>query len=89
MSISKGHSIFNAVHYGSADSGSSTSGSGSLAALCQIVCLDGDRQGNFVRIENGLKDAKKADARLACFPETAILGWINPAAHKTGSSHSG
>ena len=41
-------------------------------ALCQIFCLDGDRSGNLVRIENALQEAKKADTDIACFPETAL-----------------
>lgn len=52
------------------------------AAICQIFCLDGDRRGNFVRIENAIREAKDAGANIACFPETALLGWVNPDAHK-------
>jgi len=52
------------------------------AAICQIFCLDGDRRGNFVRIENAIGEAKDAGADIACFPETALLGWVNPDAHK-------
>ncbi|MBN2594282.1 MAG: carbon-nitrogen hydrolase family protein [Sedimentisphaerales bacterium] len=52
------------------------------AAICQIFCLDGDRRGNFVRIENAIRDAKDSRADIACFPETALLGWVNPIAHK-------
>ena len=52
------------------------------AAICQIFCLDGDRRGNFVRIENAIREAKDAGAEIACFPETALLGWVNPDAHK-------
>lgn len=51
-------------------------------AMCQIVTLDGDRRGNFVRIENAVREAKEAGADLACLPEMAILGWINPDAHQ-------
>ncbi len=51
-------------------------------AMCQIFCLDGDREGNFVRIENALKKAVAAGAEVACFPETALLGWVNPDAHQ-------
>ena len=51
-------------------------------AMCQILCLDGDRSGNLVRVENALREAKKADADIACFPETTLLGWVNPEAHK-------
>jgi predicted amidohydrolase len=52
------------------------------AAICQIFCLDGDRRGNFIRIENAIREAKDAGADIACFPETALLGWVNPDAHK-------
>jgi len=52
------------------------------AAICQIFCLDGDRSGNFIRIENAIREAKDAGADIACFPETALLGWVNPDAHK-------
>jgi len=52
------------------------------AAICQIFCVDGDRRGNFVRIENAIREAKDAGADIACFPETALLGWVNPDAHK-------
>ena len=52
------------------------------AAICQIFCLDGDRRGNFIRIENAIREAKDGGAYIACFPETAILGWVNPDAHK-------
>ncbi len=50
-------------------------------AICQILALDGDRAGNFVRIENALRQAARAHAQIACFPETALLGWVNPDAH--------
>jgi predicted amidohydrolase len=49
--------------------------------MCQIFSLDGDRAGNFMRIENALREAKAAGAEIACFPETALLGWVNPDAH--------
>jgi len=51
-------------------------------AMCQIFSLDGDRSGNFVRIGNAIGEAKNAGADIACFPETALLGWVNPDAHK-------
>lgn len=51
-------------------------------AMCQIFSLDGDRAGNFVRIENAIREAKDAGADIACFPETVLLGWVNPDAHK-------
>ena len=51
-------------------------------ALCQIFALDGDREGNFVRIENALEEAKGKGAEIACLPETMIYGWVNPDAHQ-------
>ena len=50
--------------------------------MCQIFCLDGDRSGNLARIDNALREAKKAEADIACLPETALLGWVNPEAHE-------
>ena len=52
-------------------------------AICQILTLDGDRRGNFVRIENAVREAKEAGADVACLPEMALLGWVNPDAHKS------
>lgn len=51
-------------------------------AICQIFCLDGDRSGNFARIESAVAEAKRAGADIACLPETALLGWVNPDAHR-------
>jgi predicted amidohydrolase len=51
-------------------------------AMCQIVCLDGDRRGNFARIENAVREAGQAGADIACLPEAAIYGWVNPDAHR-------
>ena len=53
-------------------------------AMCQIFTLDGDRSGNFARIENAIQEATKSNADIACFPETSLLGWVNPDAHKRG-----
>ncbi len=58
-------------------------------AVCQIFCLDGDRGGNFVRIENALKEVKKLGADIACFPETTIYGWVNPGAHQLADAIPG
>ncbi len=58
-------------------------------AMCQIFSLDGDRDGNFVRIENAVNRAKDAGAEIICFPETIILGWINSDAHKRAYSIPG
>jgi predicted amidohydrolase len=51
-------------------------------AICQIQAIDSDREGNFLRIENAVKEAKSLDAQIVCFPETIILGWVNPEAHE-------
>jgi len=51
-------------------------------AVCQILVIDGDREGNFRRIENALEKAKAGRAQIAAFPESVILGWENPDAHR-------
>jgi predicted amidohydrolase len=51
-------------------------------AMAQIFCLDGDRSGNFARLENAVSEAKEKGAEIVCLPETAIFGWVNPDAHK-------
>jgi predicted amidohydrolase len=51
-------------------------------AICQIFSLDGDRSGNFARIENAVVEAKNKGADVACFPETSLFGWVNPEAHE-------
>jgi predicted amidohydrolase len=56
-------------------------GRGPGIAMCQIVILDGDRSGNFVRIENAMAEAKSKGAELICFPEATMLGWLNSEAH--------
>jgi len=57
--------------------------------MCQIFSLDGDRDGNFVRIENAVRQAKDAGAEIVCFPETIILGWVNSDAHQRAYSIPG
>jgi predicted amidohydrolase len=51
-------------------------------AVCQILAIDGDREGNFRRIEYALEQAQAAHAEIAAFPESVILGWENPDAHR-------
>ncbi|MBX2874590.1 MAG: carbon-nitrogen hydrolase family protein [Saprospiraceae bacterium] len=51
-------------------------------AAAQIFCLDGDKPGNLVRIENAMKEAKAAEVDIICFPEMALMGWVNPDAHQ-------
>jgi N-carbamoylputrescine amidase len=58
-------------------------------AMCQIFSLDGDRCGNFVRIENAISEAKDAGAEITCFPEAVILGWVNYDAHERACSIPG
>ncbi len=51
-------------------------------AVCQILVIDSDREGNFRRIEYALEQAEAQHADVAVFPESAILGWENPEAHQ-------
>jgi predicted amidohydrolase len=51
-------------------------------AVCQILAIDGDREGNFRRIEYALEQARAGQADIAAFPESIILGWQNPDAHR-------
>jgi predicted amidohydrolase len=51
-------------------------------AVCQILAIDGDREGNFRRIEYALEQARAQRADIATFPESVILGWENPDAHR-------
>jgi len=51
-------------------------------AICQILVIDSDREGNFRRIEYALELAQARHADIAIFPESSILGWENPEAHK-------
>ena len=50
-------------------------------ALCQTYCTDGDAEGNLRRVEYAIEEAARQHATLACFPESCVLGWINPEAH--------
>ena len=51
-------------------------------AICQILVIDSDREGNFRRIEDALEQAARQRAQIAVFPESSILGWENPDAHR-------
>ncbi|HTX75346.1 MAG TPA: carbon-nitrogen hydrolase family protein [Terracidiphilus sp.] len=51
-------------------------------AICQILVIDSDRDGNFRRIEYALQQAEAQHADIAIFPESSILGWENPEAHR-------
>ncbi len=50
-------------------------------ALCQID-VDGDRDAAYQRIEAACAEAAGQGAQIACFPETCLLGWVNPLAHQ-------
>jgi predicted amidohydrolase len=58
-------------------------------AVCQILVIDGDREGNFRRIEYALKTARAKHAEIATFPESSVLGWENPDAHAMATSIPG
>jgi predicted amidohydrolase len=58
-------------------------------AICQILVIDGDREGNFRRIEYALEGARTQHADIAIFPESSILGWENPDAHKLATTIPG
>lgn len=51
-------------------------------AVCQTFCIDSDPDGNLRRVEYAVEAAAKQRAIVACFPEAAVLGWVNPDAHK-------
>ena len=51
-------------------------------AICQILVIDSDREGNFRRIEYALDQAHTQHAQIAVFPESSLLGWENPDAHR-------
>lgn len=53
-----------------------------VIAIAQIYCQDGDRVGNFQRIERAIQSAKMQGAALVLFPESVLYGWLNPKAHE-------
>ena len=65
---------------GSTDNYSKINERSVLIAMAQIICIDNDRSGNLVRIENAIIEAKEKNADLILFPESCLLGWINPEA---------
>ena len=46
----------------------------------QIFGLDSDLWGNLLRIENAIADASSKGVDILVFPETILLGWVNPVA---------
>jgi predicted amidohydrolase len=51
-------------------------------ALAQILVIDSDWDGNFRRVENALAKLEGLDVDLVVFPESTILGWVNPDARQ-------
>jgi predicted amidohydrolase len=51
-------------------------------AMAQIICFDSDKSGNLVRIENAIIEAREKKADLILFPESCLLGWVNPEAYQ-------
>ncbi|KAJ9463245.1 Bifunctional nitrilase/nitrile hydratase NIT4A [Diplonema papillatum] len=47
-------------------------------ASAQIFGLDSDLPGNLVRVENTVKQAAAKGVDVLVFPETILLGWVNP-----------
>ncbi len=82
-----------AVHGESGASGTLEGGSDASrvlrVAVCQTFCIDGDIEGNLRRIEYAVQDAARQNADIACFAETAVIGWINPAAHELATTIPG
>lgn len=73
LSMLSAHSLFAAA---------SSPATAVKVAICQIFVIDTDREGNFRRVEYALADAKAQGAQIAAFPESSILGWENPVAHR-------
>jgi predicted amidohydrolase len=51
-------------------------------ALAKILVIDSDWDGNFTRVELALARLQGQEIDLVVFPESAILGWVNPDAHQ-------
>lgn len=51
-------------------------------AMAQILCIDGDRAGNLLRMDSAIQKAVQQEAQLVCLPEMALYGWVNPDAHQ-------
>ncbi|MFC1558513.1 carbon-nitrogen hydrolase family protein [candidate division KSB1 bacterium] len=51
-------------------------------AIGQLRCIDSDVDGNLIRIEKQVNEASGEGAKAVFFPETALIGWVNPDAHR-------
>ena len=50
-------------------------------AMCQILCLDGDRNGNIARMEVAADRARDMPVDIVCFPEPCVsFIWMHQAA---------
>lgn len=58
-------------------------------AMAQVMVLAGDKQGNLHRVHQAIQRAAARGATLICFPETCLLGWVNPWAHYRGCAIPG
>jgi len=58
-------------------------------AMAQIIFIDGDLSGNLVRIENAIIEAKEKQVDIIVFPESCLLGWINPTAFERATTIPG
>jgi predicted amidohydrolase len=57
-------------------------------AACQIRVSD-DMQLNLQAIQRALETSAALGADIACFPETSLLGWVNPNAHDSADAIPG
>jgi predicted amidohydrolase len=57
--------------------------------IAQIHIENSDRVGNLRRIENAVILAKESKSDIILFPESAILGWINPEAPQLANTIPG
>ena len=58
-------------------------------ALAQILVIESDWSGNLQRIESALAKTVGQDVDLVVFPESALLGWVNPDAHELATAIPG
>eukprot|EP01006_Ploeotia_vitrea_P053381 TRINITY_DN67781_c5_g5_i1.p1 TRINITY_DN67781_c5_g5~~TRINITY_DN67781_c5_g5_i1.p1 ORF type:complete len:279 (+),score=38.60 TRINITY_DN67781_c5_g5_i1:37-873(+) len=58
-------------------------------AMGQILVVDSDRAGNLARMEIACQKAVHQKADIILFPETSILGWVNPEAWHLADSIPG
>jgi N-carbamoylputrescine amidase len=57
-------------------------------AVCQLAASD-NLPDALLTIDRALTEADEQNAQLACFPETCLLGWVNPEARELAHSIPG